>query len=369
MIPTVVHVITDLGLGGAQSLLLDLAARIDPDRSRWTIASLHGVLPDDLREDPRIVDLSKAGRLDPWVPARLARLLARVRPAVLHTHLVHADVLGWMVGARSPRLLRVTTRHYASEGKQETPLYRLSDAATRHADGVIAVSPAVATHLLQRRIAARAKIAIIPNAIDTDLFDPSLHALAPPRSERTVGAVGRLHPQKGFDRLLEAFASLARSRHGLRLEIAGEGSQRPALEKQADRLGIAARVGFLGRIPRAEMPSRYAAWDLVAVPSRWEGFGIAAAEAMAMARPVVASRVEGLADLIVDGRSGILLPPDGPGAWAAALGRLLDDPGRREDLGREARQRILEQYRIETAAEDLLCFYERILSPSAASSR
>ena len=167
-------------------------------------------------------------------------------------------------------------------------------------------------------------------------------------------AVAALVRRKGIDVLLGSLALLAE--RGLRppLWIAGDGPERVPLMTQAERSGLAAQVRFLGR--RADVGSLLAAGDVVVLPSRREGLGVAALEAMAGARPVVASAVGGLGDAVVDERTGLHVPPDNAPALAAALERLLRDPGLRARLGAAGPQRVAEGF----LPEQMVAAYERV---------
>ena len=138
------------------------------------------------------------------------------------------------------------------------------------------------------------------------------------------------------------------------LWIAGEGADRESLERISRRLGLADRVRFLGR--RTDSPDLLAACDVFVLPSRREGLGVASLEAMAAARPVVASRVGGLAEAVVHERTGLLVPPGDPRALGEALIRLLRDDALRERLGAAGPDRIAEGF----AAEQMIEAYEKL---------
>jgi glycosyltransferase involved in cell wall biosynthesis len=153
--------------------------------------------------------------------------------------------------------------------------------------------------------------------------------------EVVVLALGALVRRKGFDLLLEA---LRRIQRRPLVWIAGEGPERAALERQIG--GLAGRARLLGR--REDVPDLLGAIDLVAMPSRAEGLGVAALEAMAAGRALVAARVGGLAELVVDGRTALLVPPEDPGALAEAIKRLAEDAGLCARLGAAGPGRVAE---------------------------
>jgi len=166
-----------------------------------------------------------------------------------------------------------------------------------------------------------------------------------------VLGIGRMVAQKGFDTLLEAFGRVDSALYHLLL--AGDGPERPALEQLALRLGVEKRVRFLGRCDRPKTAALFKGCSFFVLPSRYEPFGIVNLEAMAAGRAVIATRVGGVPEFVLDEQSGLLIPPDDPGAMAAAMGRMMEDHELRLQLGRQglARARafgwdsIAEQYR------------------------
>ncbi|MBD3162421.1 MAG: glycosyltransferase [Candidatus Eisenbacteria bacterium] len=366
---TIVHVITTLEPGGAQSLLIDVARRCDPEKYRIVIVYLHGRAMEIDAPRPEIVDLSRNGRISPFVFLPLARLLRREKADLVHTHLVHADIFGQWAAWLGGVWRRVTSRHYGIDHKEGTRIYRMADRAARGAMAVVAVSRSVAEHLVLRQVVRKNRIAVIPNGIDVERFDPSRF----PRRERdgppVLGAVGRLHPQKGFVPLLEIFRGVIDAIGEARLEIVGEGVLRTHLEAGIRLLGLEGRVRLLGAVPFERMPERYASWDLLLMPSRWEGFGLAAAEAMAMRRAVVASPIEGLAELVVPGKTGVLIPPGAQQDWIDGIVDLLRDPDRRAAMGAAGRDRILRHFTIERTVDALERLYDDLLGDDGARSR
>jgi len=172
----------------------------------------------------------------------------------------------------------------------------------------------------------------------------AVQAAAPlPLETPRLLCVGRLaSKEKGFDLALSALALVAPRYPRLRLGIAGDGEERPNLERQAADLGITDRVDFLGWVNPAEIPWWIARSTIVVMPSReGEGFGLAGLQAGQLERPIIATRVGGLAELIVDGDTGLLIEPEDATALARAVAALLDDPRRAAAMGKAARQRAL----------------------------
>lgn len=185
-----------------------------------------------------------------------------------------------------------------------------------------------------------------------------------PDGEIVVGSVGRLDLMKAHDVLLRAIAQVA----GVRVVILGEGEQRPALEKLAIDLGVRDRLDLLGWVddPRAYLPE----FDVIALPSRSEGFPLAVVEAMLAARPVVATRVGSVSEAVVDGETGILIDKDDIDGLAVVLCRLRDDPVLRAQLGRRGREVAIACFTVEqmTANYERL-WYKLVTAPQAPRLR
>jgi glycosyltransferase involved in cell wall biosynthesis len=218
----------------------------------------------------------------------------------------------------------------------------------RGAAHVVANSQGLAS--LARRSAGDTPIRVIPNGVDTDRFAPS--AVSAPSDTVRLCFVGRLVRQKGLDVLLDALARLVD--RSWRLTLVGDGPERPKLVGQAVALGLAGRFRFVGWTDRDALPGLLAAHDLFVFPSRDEGMPNAVLEAMAAGLPVVATAIAGNEELVVDGQTGLLVPPGDPAALAQALVRLLDAPGLRGTYGRAGRDRVEREYSWKRVAEAYL---------------
>jgi glycosyltransferase involved in cell wall biosynthesis len=215
------------------------------------------------------------------------------------------------------------------------PFNRITIRMLGLADAVTAVSNGVRESVAATVPTLRPEqVRVIPNAIEP----PDGGAPWSPRGP--LFAAGRLHDQKGFDVAIDALARLATRHPHLCLHIAGTGQEEKALRRQAQRLGVAERVRFLGTLTYDEVQREISAASVVVVPSRTiEGFSLVALEAAHLGRPVVASRVGGLPETIEDGLTGMLVPPDDAGQLATAIDDLFADHSRATDMGVQARRR------------------------------
>ncbi len=361
----VLHVITSLDADGAQTLLMDFASHCPADRYSNLVAFLVGEGP--LARESRyagveVADLTRGGAFDIRSLWGLVRLIRRQRIDLVHTHLVHGGILGRLAARLGGVRRVVTTRHYGTELKERSLLYRLEDRMTRRSGRVIAISQAVRRHLEERGIAPPERIRVIHNALDSELFggDPPPVRDDPGRPP-VLGSIGRLRPQKGFHHLLDAFRLVLDHHPAAMLEIVGDGPLRGELEGRCRQLGIDNAVRFTGSVPHTEIPRVIDGWDLFVLSSVWEGFGMVLIEAMARSRATVATRVGGVVEVVEEGVTGLLVPPGDPGSLARAVGGLLDHPQQLAAMGRAGRERALGLFSMETFTEKTVAVYDELL--------
>ena len=254
-------------------------------------------------------------------------------------------------GQRRPYL--VATAH-SSRVRSEADRAGRCCELTPAFDQIIAVSRAIETKLIDEG-RATVPIRLIHNGVDLQRYDhqepcctlPEEYGMEP--GSQIVGVVARLEPEKGHPTLLEAWPAVLRAVPDAYLLIVGEGSRRDALEAQARELRIAHRVVFTGR--RDDVPAVTAALDVAVLPSYREAQGLTILEAMALSRPVVASNVGGIPEMIEDGVTGLLVPPHDADALAAAIIRLLLDHPYADTLGRAGHDLVHERFCIELMVE------------------
>jgi glycosyltransferase involved in cell wall biosynthesis len=227
---------------------------------------------------------------------------------------------------------------------------------------VLTNSNAVKAFLAGRIGLPSEKIDVVPNGLDLAEFDEDAAGTpeqpAPDGQALEIGAVARLEPQKGLPYLLEAMAMLPRTPRA-RLWIVGEGPDGPTLREQTSRLGLSDIVQWLGA--RRDVPALMARFDLLVLPSLWEGLPNAVLEAMAARRAVVATDVDGTPEAALHGETALLVPPRDPAALAEAMRRLLQDPDLRRRFGEAGRKRVEEHFRMELMVRRTQEAYRRAL--------
>jgi len=304
-------------------------------------------------------------------PAGLAKLvgvLRRERVEVLHTHLFDPSVVGLCAATLAGTPLRVMTRHYSDyHTRIDRPWHvRLDRLCTRLSHIVIAVSQHTADHMVERESAPTSKVRVVVNGIDFDRVTPTADARERVRRELDAGGatvilvMARLHPEKGQSCLFEALPRVKqRSSQPFVVWVAGVGGFEAAYREQVRTLGCDDVVRFLGF--RKDAADVMAAADLLVLPSVAEAFGLVLAEALYLGKPVIASRVGGIPEIVTDGADGILVPPADSEALAAAISRLLDDGLLRLRLSGTGRERVRRRFGFDAMVRS----YERIYSEFA----
>jgi glycosyltransferase involved in cell wall biosynthesis len=334
-------VITLAEVGGAQayvaSLLPALAERYD------VLLAAHGEGPlrdAATRAGVRFVPLRHVRRpIRPWRDlagvVELVLLLRRERPEILHASSSKAGVLGRLAAAATRVPIRIFTVHgwaFSAYSGLPSRLYRLVD---RLMASVTTVTICVSERELADGVEAGAckaeRSVVIRNAVDVSAFPRSRHDRATPR----FIAVGRLKAPKDFLTLVRACGSLPEG--SFEALLVGEGPERSEIEAEIRRLGLVRSVRLIGE--RADVPALLADSDVFVLSSRSEGLPMSVLEAMAAGIPVIASNVGGLAELVVDGETGLLAHPGDPEALGAALGGLIADRDLRRRLGDAGRAR------------------------------
>ena len=292
---------------------------------------------------------------------RVRTLIETLKPDLLHA--LHLTSYGFLAGLSGfqPSIVSVWGTDVL-EAPTLTPLHRW---ITRHALARAGAITATGVRLAEATVPYAPKgkpIHVIPYGVDLDRFSPR------PRGDRTgaritIGAVSRLSPEKGFEYLLRAVASLRDRDIEVDVVLAGDGPSRAALERLAGELGLRERVDFVGEIAHDDVPAVLQRLDIFAMPSTWEGFGVSALEASAMELPVVASNIHGIPDVVVDGETGLLLPPADVDALADAIARLAGDAALRRTMGVAGRAFVARDYRWEDNAALMEQLYAEMTAP------
>ncbi len=305
------------------------------------------------------------------VARRMARRVHGSGAQILHSHDYKTNILGGLASRRPDKALPwVATVHLHTRSSRRLRIYRAIDLfLLRLADRVVTVSREQRRLLLARGVDRR-RIVLVPNVIQAERFraladEPAAvrSRLGLPPEAPVISLIGRLTPQKGVDDFLLAARRIHEAHPDARFLVAGHGSERERLESEAAALRLSDALRFLGY--RADVASLMAASDLLLMPSHDEGLPVVLLEAMAMALPVVATRVGGIPDLLRDGETGLLVDAGEPDDLASeALGLLADRPAA-EAMGRAAQRFVGRHCSPERAARRLAAVYRTVLAERA----
>lgn len=338
--------------GGPEQVILNTARHADPRHLAVSVCYLRDQRDPGFDMDRRASELGisyfevrERHSIDPAVWRSLRRLVRDQRADIIHAHDYKSDLLALLVARVEPVVPVATAHGWTGATKRERFLYYPVDRRLLcRFPRVVAVSEQIRAVLLRQGARAE-RVIVLRNGIDAQRMRRdrdreagirSALGLAP--TDFVIGAVGRLAPQKRFDLLLQAVATLLPCRPNLRLLIAGEGDQRRNLESQARALGLGEVCRLLGH--RRDMATLHHAFDLFVQSSTYEGTSIALLEAMAMETPIVATDAGGTADLIESGVHGLLVPPDDAESLARAIDLAVANPSDRAQRAAAARRRV-----------------------------
>ena len=352
-----VQYITPSQIGGAEVHVATLAEKLRERGHQVTVICPRGrPLVGELVARGLTVRAPRAtGKVDPAMLARLVWWLRREGVQLIHTHLSTASLLGsW--AARLAGIPAVATVHGLN-----------SRVCFTWARAIIAVSNAVRQHLVAQGMPPE-RITVVHNGVDLRTLSRPDEGGALrsrwglPEGAPVLIAVGRLAPAKGHRDLLEAVAMLVSEPRWdeLRLLVVGTGTLLSALQREAARQGVDDRVIFCG-FQRDVLPFLQAA-DIFVLPSIQEGLSLAALEAMALSKPVVACRVGGTPEVVVDGETGLLVAPGQPAELAKALENLLADPGEARAMGAAGRWRVQEAFDVEQTVTKIEAIYRGLIA-------
>lgn len=360
----VLQLVSSLTVGGAEQIVLTLAERIDPGRFETHVCSLSVVGQNKLQpafEQLQIplLPLNARHAYDLAVAQQVRQYARQQQIDLIHTHLTDADIIGRLVG-RSLRLPVLSTMHnmphnYARQRRDRYWLQRFT--ARMLSSHLVAVSAKIRELYVQQWRIPPARISTIYNSVRMEHFlavpagVPETREFAGP----IITNVARFNPQKAQHNLLAAVPAVLEKFPQATFLLVGKGHLEPKLRQQAANLGINDRVVFTG--VRHDIPAILAQSDLFVLSSAWEGMPLSVIEAMAAARAVLVTDVGGNAELVQNGRSGLVVPPNDVPALEKGLLALLQDKPARLALGAAARQRVQRLFNTERFVQQYESLY------------
>jgi glycosyltransferase involved in cell wall biosynthesis len=386
--------LTGITVGGSAEHLLQLATLLPADRFDVSVAlSGGGPLDDELRGTGlRVVDYAPSHgsghfkQATPDGPGELVRQFLRIRAEirrqrydVVHTHTSIAGAMGRVAAWSAGTPVRVHMLHaYAGHDAVPQPKRSLFRAVERllglFTTHYVAGSAFIRDVGVRNRVVPASRTTVIHYSSRQQVGDATpadrarLRAgLGLPEDALIVALVGRVEDQKGVDHLVRAARTVTAQVPAAHVVVVGDGTRRAEMERLTADLGLAGRVHFTGW--RHDLTDVMRAIDVLALPSRWEAFGIVNLEAMAAARPVVGFAVEGVPEVVVHGETGLLSPARDEDGLARDLVRVLTDPDLAARLGAAGRRRFLERFAPEEMVRAHVELYDRLLPVSPRGRR
>jgi len=377
---SILLLITTLTFGGAETQMVRLATELKS--AGWDVAVACMLAPTaytSILEQAHIpvfsLDMPR-GVPDPRGVLRLARLIRRLKPDVLHAHMVHANLLGRITRLIAHVPVMISTVHNLRETSEKggptwykEVLYRITDFL---ADRTTIIAQSAFERYVRVGAVPRSKLEMIPNGVDTIRFQPSSQLRSESRAKLSVGsnfvwvAIGRLVEQKNYPNLLRVVHTL--SAPNWRLLIVGDGPLGDSLRKLSRELGLQDKVRFIP--PSEDVLGMYAAADGFVMSSEFEGMSAALQEAIAMALPCVVTDVGANRDLVCDAVTGYVVPPTDSNSLGEAMERLMTAPfASREQFGESARRFAVTNYEFKVVARKWFDLYEQCLERKAMRRR
>ena len=364
-------VTTELGVGGAERCLTNLATQLDSSRFRPVIYSL--AAPPAKHRSELIDQLATAqlpihflNSASKWsyfsVVRRLSHLLKEQRPEILQTFLFHANILGTHAAKRA-KVPHILTGIRVADPSRPRQYYER--VATRNVDKIVCVSQAVAQ--FQESIAGfqARKLAVIPNGIDVQRMDESkpmdITEFGIPHNRRILTFVGRLQQQKGVDWLIEMAPQLLTPLADFDLLIVGDGPQRTQLESLANSSGIRNRIHFVGR--QSNIPGILKRSELLLLPSRWEGMPNVIMEAMACGLPVVSTKAHGVIELLGPHADAQTVAFNDEATFLSLVKQFCQIPTHAQRLGKLNRERVQNHFSLTTMVQHYEALYASLTEP------
>jgi glycosyltransferase involved in cell wall biosynthesis len=368
-LPTVTYLTTGLELGGAERQLTQLACGFA--RRGWRVQVV-SMLPAD---SPLVIQLKEAGvtaaslGMSPGIPnplivRTLAQILQSFGTHVLHSHMVKANLLGRLAANAAGVNVQISTAHNTVEGGWWVKwAYRLTDSM---ADLTTNVSEKSVARYVDIGAVPAGRIRLVRNGLDLGPFDADPASRSTYRKDLGLDdrfawiAVGRLTKQKDYLNMIQAFADLSKAHPEASLLIVGKGPERAHIEHQVQELGLTSRVQLLGE--RADVPSLLNASDAYVMSSAWEGAPIVLLEAAASRLPIAATDVGGNRELVNDGETGLIVPPQNPVALREAMMRIMTaSTEKRAEMGRAGRRRTETEFGLDRILDQWEAIYFDLL--------
>ena len=368
----IIFVITSTGVGGAEKMLYHTITGLNPARFTIRLCSLKekGAFARSLENhgiEVYCLGMSEGNTMAGWLDSFRALVLLftyfiKERPTIVHSFLFRANIISRIAAFLSG--VPVTISSVRVMGGEKRYYHVIERLTAFMVDHYAVVSEQVKKHIVAKAGVPENKISVIYNGVASEGSSPSgktslMNCPGLNPGDMVVMTAGRLHRQKGYDFLIQAIGQVQRSFPAVKLLILGEGEEENSLKRLADSLDLTRKVIFTGLCP--DPGSLLSRAELFVLASRWEGLPNVLLEAMAAGKPVVATEVGGIPELVVQGVTGVLVPPQDVQALAHAIEGLLGDERRAQAMGAAGRERVGQHFSIAAMIEKTENLYHELL--------
>lgn len=365
----ILHIIAKLPVGGVENQLAMVVKRYDRERFQPFVCCLSGedVVGREIEDSgTQVIYLNKLQHQFRWSIVRdIYNLIKRKDIKIVRTHQYHANFYGRLaaIWAGVPCIVASVHNVYTIDKKIHRRI--INKILSRFTDRVVAVSEAVKNDILKYDRVKRDEVGIIYNGVDVNRFlnvngDLVRREFGIAPDTTVVGTVGRLTMQKGHKCFIDAISKIKGNFPEIAFLLIGDGSLKNDLESYAETLGMKNNIIFAGS--RRDIPEVLAAMDIFVFPSLWEGLGTAVLEAMAAGKPIIASDLPPIREMIEHKKNGMLAPVKDSTALAQSIKLLLDDKKFAESLGRSAKEKASSCFSIETTVSNYTALFENVLN-------
>ncbi|NQT32164.1 MAG: glycosyltransferase [Candidatus Omnitrophica bacterium] len=363
----VIHMVEDLEVGGMESIVLAIACGIDRDKydpEVWCVHKRGGFLEKLEAAGIKVVDMGINSCYNPKGIMKLSSSLKEARPDIVHTHSYFVNVAG-RIAARMAGVPRVVTHIHNAYVHYSFLNCVIEKILSYFTDKIICCSEAVRNFAIKKEKINFSKLAVIYNGIDLQRFDHMPEKAVARRSlginddEILITSVASLTEKKGQKYLVEAAADIVKEHSNVKIMLVGKGPLKNKLEEDARRLNLSSSIVFLG--VRHDIPEILGASDIFVLPSLVEGLSLAIIEAMAAGLAVVATNVGGNPEVVHDGITGTIIPPEDPEALSEAVKALLLDNRKLKTMGWDGRRVCREEFSQEIMIRKIEQLYDSLI--------
>lgn len=369
----VLYFLIDETRGGVEEHVLSLIQGLDPKTFEVFLVcpeGLHLKLKENLNGTPcQVFSLHLQNWLQVQETLKLLEFLKKIKPHIVHSHNFRANFIVAPIARCVGVPAVIETVHLTGFWRKGLKCsYFLWDRLlSKITTRIIAVSHSIKKHLVEVKKINESKVVVIHNGRDLSRFKPYEQAeidrlkekLGIPKDKLIISVIGRLHEQKGHRYLIEAIPSVMSTQPSLHTFVVGDGPLETSLKQKTEELGISGSVTFTGF--RENIQEWIGISDVIVLPSLYEGLPLTLIEAAATEKPVIATRVDGTPEIVVDGETGLLVPPRNPTGLAEAVIKILKDDNRRRLMGRQGRIHVMEMFDFQHQLEKTTQLYNELV--------